>query len=916
MLRDHLEAPNLLGSVLSRLQRATLERPRPVLIGGLLLTVLAVWLGSGVEYRSSRSELAPAGDPDQLRWEKLLQDYEARETVIACVEAVSSVGGSEAGLERFVDRLASQVSTDPLVGQVFHRIDVDWILAHGLYLLPPEIALRITDALEAESELFTALATSEDLAQLNRTLAGRMSPDGTGTVPAGAEDAIGLVGDFLEWQRVFLEQTPPGAGWLDPSAWSRLAGDRLRNGYLATHDGKTLFVLITPRSSDDRLTQRRALLDRLREHVATVSAVDPGFRVAFTGTPAITVEEMDTVRRDTWRTSILAVVGVSLLTLLVFRWKSHAALVLVALAAGIVWSLGAVRLELGYLNLITSAFVSTLVGVGVAYGIHPVSEYELLGAHTVDPVAAVRESYRRTGPAVAVAGLTTAAAFFSILFMQFRGFAELGLVAGVGVLLCLLSAMVLLPAILVTYGRRRHERDRKRREHSSATLDRWWLERFSGKICRFPRTTTAAAAVATVLLGWVAAGLEFNTNILELLPRNAESVRYQHRMTFDSDLSPVFNVVVADDLRQLEAMRDRAEREPSIARFESALQFLPDQPAAARARLGRWKEWLDTLQLEPAPRPIDRSTLVDSLRELERVLAEASEAAFTAGLGQLAGPLERARAEAEGCVRVAAAADEPAVARWNGGQERLYRGLTRTLAFLQRATAVEPPTPDTLPPDLHRRFFTASGKPLGLLYPVGSVFEPAELERYVAASVRVSEGTIGFPFMFHKMSNRITTGFYRAVAVGAAMVFVILLIDFRSVRHALLASAPLAIGMIWALGGLRLLGSSFNFANLVAIPLIVGVGIDNGVHVIHRVRLEGRDGMDVVLRHTGRAILISSLTTMIGFGSLSLASHRGLASLGLLLLLGVGSCLVASVVVLPNLLVVLGIVPSQRSRDT
>jgi predicted RND superfamily exporter protein len=93
------------------------------------------------------------------------------------------------------------------------------------------------------------------------------------------------------------------------------------------------------------------------------------------------------------------------------------------------------------------------------------------------------------------------------------------------------------------------------------------------------------------------------------------------------------------------------------------------------------------------------------------------------------------------------------------------------------------------------------------------------------------------------------------------------------------------------------------------------VGIDNGVHVIHRVRFEGRHGMDVVLRHTGRAILISSFTTMIGFGSLSFASHRGLQSLGLLLLLGVGSCLVASIVVLPNLLVVLRIVPFQRSTD-
>jgi predicted RND superfamily exporter protein len=115
------------------------------------------------------------------------------------------------------------------------------------------------------------------------------------------------------------------------------------------------------------------------------------------------------------------------------------------------------------------------------------------------------------------------------------------------------------------------------------------------------------------------------------------------------------------------------------------------------------------------------------------------------------------------------------------------------------------------------------------------------------------------------------------------------------------------MGLVWMLGAMRLAGLSYNFANLVAVPLIIGVGIDNGVHIMHRVRLEGDRGLTVVMRHTVRAILIASMTTMIGFGSLALASHRGLASLGLVLLLGVGACLITSTVVLPNLLLALGV---------
>jgi predicted RND superfamily exporter protein len=164
------------------------------------------------------------------------------------------------------------------------------------------------------------------------------------------------------------------------------------------------------------------------------------------------------------------------------------------------------------------------------------------------------------------------------------------------------------------------------------------------------------------------------------------------------------------------------------------------------------------------------------------------------------------------------------------------------------------------------------------------------------------------------MSGRITSGFYRALAVGASLVLLVLLVDFRNLRDTLLAVVPLTMGILWTVGGMRLLGLQLNFANMVGVLLIIGVGIDNGVHVVHRVRLEGSEGIDVVLRHTGRAVVISSLTTMVGFGSLALADHAGLASLGKMLLLGVGACLVCSLVVLPNLMVSLGIVRGDAGR--
>jgi hypothetical protein len=367
----------VLGKAFSRIQSVTLTRPRRVLAVTLAACVAAAWLGLGVEFRTSRNELAPPDDPDQMRWIALLEDYKASEIVIACIEAEPGLAKTDAELERFTDLLSRSIAADPLVAQVFHRLDLDWILTHGLYLLSPDTREAVATAVEAEWDFLSQLARSSALPDLNRRLAARLrgrASDGA-SVPEEAEPALSFLNRFLKAQRAFIEDAGRSTeAWLDQPALYAAAGDqvsRLANGYLKTYDGRTLFALVTPHSTDDSVASRRRLLRALGEHAQAASTARPGFHVAFTGQPAMTVEEMDTIRFDTWRTSVMAVIGVSVLTLFVFRWKAHSLLVLIALAVGVLWSFGAVRLELGYLNLITSAFISTLVGVGVAYGIHP-----------------------------------------------------------------------------------------------------------------------------------------------------------------------------------------------------------------------------------------------------------------------------------------------------------------------------------------------------------------------------------------------------------------------------------------------------------------------------------------------------------------------------------------------------------------
>ncbi len=893
---------------IARLQSSLLAHPGSALTGSLLLFAIAVALGAGVEFRSSRADLAPAGDPDQRRMRALLEEFHGSGSLVVCIEAEPGTAVAPERLRRAADELAAALAADERVAQVFHRVEGAWLLEHGLYLVPAKVLRQAVEAARARAGLLRELEREAGLESINRMLARvvREGLESSSSAPGRRDvDGLSLLTRLLEAERRLLED-PDGTAreiagrgpldWLPPSL-ARVVGD----GYLRTVDGRTLFLVVSPRSNDDSLPVLRDFVGAMRRRAAAALAAHPGIRVAFTGQPAISVEEMDTVRRDTALTSALALIGVTVLTFLVFHRKRHSLLVLMALVVGLGWAFGAVRLELGYLNMVTSSFLATLIGVGVAYGIHPVSEYELTAPGHANGSGAVREAYRRTGPGVTVAAVTTSAAFFSILLMRFRGFAELGLVAGVGVLLCLLSFMVTLPALLTLLGRGASRNGR-------AMLDRVWDDRAVGLLCRFPRLTTLAALTVTALALWSVGRVGFDTNILKLLPANSESLRYLRRMIEQTDFSPMFNMVATGDLAQLREMQRRAAAEPSIARFDSILHFIPEDPRASSAAVEELRDLLPEVGIAARATPARREAIVASLASLEDALDEAAEAAFTAGLADLLAGLERAHTAAGAARRAAADAPEGVEERWTEAQQAVLDAVHRLLDRVRLAAAAEAPTIATVPAGLRERFVSGAGRFIGFLFPVGSVFDRAVLEPYIAACRRVSEEAIGPPMMFWLMSNRITSGFYRAVAVGTLLVVLVLLADFRSLRDATLAMIPLAMGVSWMIGGMRLLGLELNFANLVGVPLIIGVGIDNGVHVVHRLRLEGREGMNVVLRHTGRAIVISSLTTMIGFGSLALASHVGLASLGKMLLLGVGACLLTSIVVLPNLLVALGVV--------
>ncbi len=890
--------------MLTRAESLVLDYPRPVLLVATVLCAVSIWLGTGIEFLTSREELVPEGDASQARWNDLRAQFASAEPLILALEP-SAAGVTVDDLESAAGDIAERLGGEPLVRSVFYRIDFEWLADHALALAPASDIEQTLDTLE---RLFTVdeTVTLTSWADLNERVAGaiedsllsgRILP--ADTASAAARRLLDLVEaerDFLVDPDGFVERLTPASRLL---VSAERTGSLTSNGYLSTDDERVVFVLVNPASADSGLDAQRALVDAVRGAASSALADRPGIRYGLTGPAAMTVEEMNALGRDGRRTSLIAILGVLGISLLVFRRRRHAVLCLGTLAAGVVWSIGAVRLEIGSLNVITTALVPILIGMGIDYAVHPLSQYELERQQS-GRREAVRAMLRKTRAAVVASALTTAAAFACLLLMEFRGFSQLGLVTSVGVLLCLAAAMLVLPALLLLRGAPDHDGD-----DGGAVVDQLWDTRAARWVCAAPRLVVALAIGLTTAAGLAASGVRLDSSLLELLPAGAESLRYLEIINDESALSHDFNLVVAEDLDQLRALRARADSSSTIRRFESILTFLPDEPSASEAVAARAHQLLATIEVDGAE--FDGQRLHRSLERLEPALADAADDAFVAGLAGAAGELETARQAAADALALTASADTGRLAAWDSAQGRLRVAVVAALKQLRRAAATPVPTRESLPPYVIDRFVTEHGLYVAYLFPGGDIYDTDFLREFNTASFRTAAGAIGFPVLFENHSAMITSGFGVAFMSAALMVFLVLLVDLRNVRHTIMALVPVFIGTIWMLGFMRASGLEFNFANLVAVPIVLGVGIDAGVHIVHRLRLEGADGIITAVTHTGRAILIASLTTMVGFGSLVFATHRGLASLGTLLLVGVGACTIAALIVLPNLLIVCGI---------
>jgi hopanoid biosynthesis associated RND transporter like protein HpnN len=628
-----------------------------------------------------------------------------------------------------------------------------------------------------------------------------------------------------------------------------------------------------------------------------------------TGAPALFSDELSAATQDGEIASLLALGLTLALLLIAFRRLVTSCAMIAVLTLSLGWSLGVTTLLVGHLTILSMMFVSVVVGLGTDYGTFFLFRYREERVLGRTFVAALHHTAARSGPGILLGALTAAVTFYILTTAEFQGIRDFGFISGTAILLSFLSMITVFPAVVLLIDRRQQGRRGAGVDGSAAADATAAPESAHGAesavpalewLIRFPRTIVTVSVVLTAASLWAAPSLSFDYNLLNLQADGTESVVWERKAAAAAGRSVFAALSTATSLPELEVKQAAFARLPAVSDVQSVLSVLPGAQTEKLAVLRRIGDIVDSIPTG-GPRPLDLPALTEALETLKRRMdivgaprgGEAPPEDIVAITRSTSALLTRLKARGTDAVEVGL----------GDYQAQLAADFAQQWRRLQVAARPAPITLGDLPQELRRRFIGKSGKLLLQVYSRHDPWDYPTQARFVEELRTVDAHVTGQPIVGYESTRLIANSFRLGLAYALALVAAIAALMIRRARETVLAMVPLIIGTLWTVGIMQLAGLKLNLVNVWAFPLIIGSAAEYGLYIVLRaLETPDRDSASRLTHSTVMAVLFNGLTTITGFGSLLVAHHRGVWSLGLLLVVGSVMTLAASLVVLPAML--------------
>ena len=872
-----------------RLARWIVAAPVAVVVSCLLLATVAVaWSWNRVRLDANTDSLMGNDRPYVAEYLRFIKEFGDLEHAWVVIDATAPDGTLHTGSAQLaVDMIDARLRKAPSIDYVNSRITVPEQMRVATWAMPTTELAGLVEGRDALPILASDAGTGSVLADARRRL-DRLVSEGLFMPREQAE---------REGAAAFLELAAIASAAPDAPEFF---GTPRETRYLTSDSGRLLFIGVMPRKDFSRFEVIDEPLAAIRSAMAEARAANPDISIGLTGKPVLQADEMATTNSDMNVSSIVGLVLCTALFMGVFRGIKLPLLALLAFMVGCALTYAAAALIYGRLNLLSIVFMLVLVGVGLDYGIHMVARYLEARRH-LPTVPSIIHMMRTAVPSNLAGALTSAGVFLLAWFTEFQGLRELGVVSGIGLLLTLAAMVVMLPALLVIFDSRLVKSPESSAQRSAFFSQREGVDRALRPAAAW-RAVVISCAVA-LAAGWYGfTHIRFESNLLKLQAKGLESVEWEHRVIDDSASASWFGALIVGSMEEIPPLAERLRAHPEVGQVRSVLDaVVMDTPQRAALRM----QFANAVEAAPArPRRAtewDADGIRSAAQRLETLSRFAEgEAANAAGnmralaqrlhtVADLVKPAQRTPAELE----LARSSVDNAVARSRSALLAMAEGARRDLRT-------------ALPEAVRAQMVSPGGRFLVMAHPAGDMWEVAPLEQFVTALRAEDPHATGAPMTVSESMKSMERSFLQQAILATLMVTILLWVDLRNVRETLAALASLAVGVAWTVGLMAACGTSFNLANFFAIPIMIGLGIDSAIHITHRAH-EG--ALDHGFGSTRRAVIVTALTTTIGFGALILAHHQGLRSLGIAMAAGSACCLVTAVWTLPAMLRIIGLRP-------
>jgi hypothetical protein len=892
--------------LLRRLARAACRHPRRLVYPQIGLALAgALYTAAWLKLDMNRSHLVGTNLRQQRVYLKYREEFPREDELVVVVQS-----GRREHNRQFIERLAARVALETnLFTSLFYKGDLATLGPKALLLVPTQDLEEMRRVLHEYRPLIQEFAQAANLDSLfglvNKRIRTAPAAD-----PAATQSLVQRI-PFLQRLIVQARQSlvrpglPPSPGVETLFAGGEQAEQSI---YLAFDQGRVYLLTVQPKSE----ALKPKAIEELRRLIGATQFEVPGVNVGLTGEPVLEYDEIRQAGHDSMAASILALVLGSVIFVVAYRqvWRPFKAALCLLLGLG--FSLGFTTLAIGHLNILTITFAPMLIGLAMDFGIHFISRYEEEMRNRRTETQALERATALTGQGIIAGGVTMAVAFLAMALTDFRGIGEMGIISGCGVLLCLVPMMTCLPLLL------RRGRQNQLDHHIGPTHQRrleielLWL--------RHPVLVLGATLLLCTGAALQFPRVQFDYDLLHLQSQALPSVIYEKTLIEATGSSALYSEVIADSAAQARVYAAKLKRLPAVARVRSAADYVTEDQDRKLELIRSIKGELAGIRYAPTDRSLVKPELLSArLYDLTGYVGLAAffvrdtDPALARQLGSLEGAI--------GEFRFAMLRDQPQIpVQLTRFQQAFFTDLHQTLEAIRTQDTTGPLNPQELPPALRERFIGTTGKHLLQVYARKDLWQHANQQEFLQAleTVVPADQVTGTPSQLYQYTTLLKNSYEQAAVYALIAITLAVLLQFRSLVAVVLALLPVVIGATWLLGFMGLAGIPFNPANIMTLPLVVGIGVTNGIHILNR--FAEQQEPSILAKSTGKAVLVSGLTVIAGFGSLMLASHQGIKSLGEVMAVGIAACMAAALLVLPALLRLLThwgwtMTPHRRQRD-